>query len=454
MIGQLPRFLLLLPFLLATHLGCSRPPQPEPVHTPSTKGSGGDKTADSRDQTKPQADSEGSEPLDSKSQAPSPTKEETTSDWVATWTASPQLTESRNEPPSPGLANNTLRQFIYVSLGGDRLKVRISNEFGNGPVTIRAAHLARAEDSRSTVDLDTDAALSFHGSPSVTISPGQAVSSDPFEFPLPPQSTVAVTMHFGPVPDAITGHPGSRTTSYLAVGDAVSQESLSGSVTTDHWYYLTGLDVMAPSQAQTVVALGNSLTDGRGSTTNGNDRWPDALSRRLRNHPTTAHVAVVNAGIGGNAVVSGGLGPTALERFERDVLDQAGVAWVIVLEGINDIGNSRGRSVAAQLIAAYKQIIREAHAQDVLVYGIPLLPFGGSHYDSPAHEQDRQKVNQWIRESDHFDAVIDLEPVVADPDHPNRLRPAYDTGDHLHLNAAGYQAMADAIELSLFRSSK
>jgi len=209
--------------------------------------------------------------------------------------------------------------------------------------------------------------------------------------------------------------------------------------------------VKAPASAGAVVILGDSLTDGRGSTTNGNDRWPDALSRRLRAHPATAGVAVLNAGMGGNAVVEGGLGPPARSRFARDVLGQAGVRWVIVLHGVNDVGASR-RSVARDLIAAYQELIAAAHAAGVHIYGAPLLPFGGSSYYDAAHEQDRRAVNQWIRECSGFDAVLDLDAVVADPAHPTRLLAAHESGarDHLHLGPAGYQAMADAIDLSLF----
>ena len=369
--------------------------------------------------------------------------------WVGTWGTSPQLTETNNNPPNPpGLANNTLRQIVYVSIGGSELRVQISNEFGNGPVTINSVHVANAT-SGSSIDTGSDVALTFSSSPSVTIQQGQAVYSDPFEFSLNEQSTVAVTMHFGSVPSGITGHPGSRTTSYIATGDAVSSASLNGATTTDHWYYLTRIDVMAPASAAAAVTLGDSITDGRGSTTNNNDRWPDALSRRLRANGPTAEVAVVNAGIGGNAVVSGGLGPTARDRFDRDVLGTPGVRWVLVLEGVNDIGGA-GTSVVSGIISAYQEFISKAHAQDVLIYGIPILPFGGSQYDSADHETARQEVNDWIRTSGEFDAVLDLDVAVADPGNTTRLLPAYDDGDQLHLSPTGYQAMADAIDLDLF----
>jgi lysophospholipase L1-like esterase len=203
-----------------------------------------------------------------------------------------------------------------------------------------------------------------------------------------------------------------------------------------------------------VVTLGDSLTDGRGSTTNGNDRWPDNLARRLLTNAPTREVAVLNQGIGGNAVVSGGLGPTAVSRFARDVLSQPGARWVIVLEGVNDVGGApagQGPTVANNLASAFRQFVEGAHAQRMKAYGVPLLPFGGNAlYDRPERQAARAAVNDWIRTSRTFDAVIDLDAVVRDPANPLALLAAYDTGDHLHLTPAGYQAMANAVDLALF----
>jgi len=374
--------------------------------------------------------------------------------WVGTWGTSPQLTEPDNEPPSP-LTDNTLRQFAYVSIGGSELRIQISNEFGTGPVTLNSVHMA-AVTTVPAIDTGTDVALAFSGSPSVTIPAGEAVYSDSFAFALTEQTSTAISIQFGSVPTGITGHPGSRTTSYIATGDAVASETLTGATMTDHWYYLSRIEVMAPADAGAVVALGDSITDGRGSTTNLNDRWPDALSRRLRANPATALTSVINAGIGGNAVVTGGLGPTARLRFARDVLGQAGVRWVIVLEGINDIGSANtlspesGLTVARNIITAYEEFIDAAHSEGLLVYGVPILPMEGSTYYAPTREGARQYVNEWIRTCGRFDAVIDLDTAVADPQNPARLLPMYDSSDGLHLNPTGYQAMADAIDLSLF----
>jgi lysophospholipase L1-like esterase len=370
--------------------------------------------------------------------------------WVGTWTAAPQLTEPGNLPPAPGLAGNTLRQVVYVSIGGSRLRVRFSNLYGEAPLTMNGVQLAVSKGGDS-IDRGTARALTFNGTPSVTIEPGKTVPSDPVDFKLSPQTDLAVSIHFGSTPNAITGHPGSRTTSYVASGNALDAASFPAGVKTEHWYTLTGIDVSSPSTGGAVVVFGDSITDGRGSTTDGNDRWSDNLSRRLRASSVTAEVAVLNQGIGGNTVISGGVGPPAVSRFERDVIDQNGVRWVIVLHGVNDVGNATDQAVVQRLIAVYEQWVAAARARGLRIYGVPILPFGGSQYDSADHETAREAVNAWVRTPDNFDAVIDLDAAVRDPEAPSALLPAYDSGDHLHLNAAGYQRMADAIDLALFQ---
>lgn len=372
--------------------------------------------------------------------------------WVGTWSTSVQLTEPRNLPPEPGFDNNTLRQIVHVSLGGDQLRVHFSNTFGTSPVTLTAVHLATSLGD-GAIDPSTDGALAFDGRPSVIIPAGGSVTSDSFAFALQPLSDVAITIRFGAIsPDTVTGHPGSRTTSYLVEGNAVSDSAMAGASRTDHWYIISGIDV-ANDDAAGVVTLGNSITDGRGSGTNKQNRWPDELARRLQADGGTQRVAVLNAGIGGNCVLRTCLGPSALARFERDVLEQSGVRWLIVLEGVNDIGTAAADSapaVARGLIAAYQQMIDAAHARDVLVYGATILPFGGSFYDSPEHEAARQTVNEWIRTSGAFDAVIDLDSALRDPGNPTHLLPVADTGDHLHPNEVGHRMMAEAMDLALF----
>jgi lysophospholipase L1-like esterase len=365
--------------------------------------------------------------------------------WVGTWSGAPQLTETANLPPA-SLTNATLRQVVHVSVGGSQLRVRFSNEFGNGPVTINAAHVAvcTANPINSTIDTSTDRALLFSGSPSVTIAQGQARWSDALNFTLAPLSNLAVTVAFVSTPSNVTGHPGSRTTSYLQSGSSnVSAPNMSSALTTDHWYILSGVDSNADAKA--IAILGDSITDGRGSTTNGNNRWPDDLARRLQNSGATK-VAVLNAGIGGNAVTSGGLGPTGLSRFSRDVLGQSGVRWAIIFEGVNDIGAG---VAASTLTSAYDTLIAQARGQGLRVYGATITPFGSNSYYTPAHETVRQSVNTYIR-SGKFDAFIDFDAAVRDTSNPPRLQAAYDSGDGLHLNPAGYQKLADTVDLALF----
>jgi lysophospholipase L1-like esterase len=377
---------------------------------------------------------------------------ETNGHWVITWGTSPQLTETRNLPPPPGLTSNTLRQVVRTSIGGSHLRLRFSNAFGNGPLTLNSIHVALSSGG-GAVKSESDRVLSFTGKPAVTIPPGQMIVSDAFDFELPRLSEVAVTINFGDTPSDITGHPGSRTTSYLRSGNYAAAGDLSTATKTEHWYVLTGIHVFGSKESAAVVTLGDSITDGRGSTTDRNNRWPDNLANRLQADPRTQTVSVLNAGIGGNCVLRGGLGPTALERFDRDVITQDGVRWLIVLEGVNDIGGSRGTNAPAtarELIAAFERMISRAHERNIRVFGGTILPFGGSFYFSPEHEAARQTVNDWIRASGKFDAVIDFDAATRDPLNLTHLAAAADSGDHLHPGANGYMMMAEAIDLKLF----
>jgi lysophospholipase L1-like esterase len=376
--------------------------------------------------------------------------------WLGTWEAAPQLVEPRNMPPAPGLVGHTLRQVIHVSIGGSRWRVRLSNEFGDGPLTIAAAHIARPA-GREAIDPTSDVALTFGGSRAIVIAAGSAVVSDPIDLVGRALAEITISLYIDAAPSALTGHPGSRTTSYLSPGNHVAAPTLPDAKTTEHWYVLSGLEVLSSTESAAIVVLGNSIADGRGSGTDQNDRWPDNLARRLQGNTATAHVAVLNAGIGGNAVLRGGLGPTGLSRLDRDVLAQARARWLIVSEGVNDIGAARGdssESIARQLTDAYRDIIRRARARRMRVYGATILPFGGSMYSSPEHEAARAAVNAWIRQSGAFDAVIDLDAAMRDPANPARLRPDADSGDHLHPNQRGHRQMADAFDLALFTTAK
>ncbi len=370
--------------------------------------------------------------------------------WVGTWGCGPQLTEPSNLPPAP-LANSTLRQFIHVTLGGKQLRVRFSNEFGTNPVTISSVHVALAAGAGSAgagdIDPTTEKALTFHDSLSATIPPGEIVLSDPLAYDLPSLTNLAVSIHFGDISaTTITGHPGSRTTSFIQPGRAISAASLPAAAKTAHWYIITGIEVLADASSKAIVVLGDSITDGRGSTTDGNNRWADILAQRLSTNAATTGVAVLNMGIGGNGVF-GGLGPSAQTRFDRDVLSQSGARWVVVSEGVNDIA---GGASAQSLTNAYAQFVHKAQARNLRAYGATITPFGGHGYYTAAHEAVRQAVNSWIRTSGMFDAVIDFDAVVRNPVTLTNLLAAYDTGDGLHLNPAGYRAMANSVELSLF----
>lgn len=373
--------------------------------------------------------------------------------WVGTWGTAPQLTEPRNLPPPPGLTSNTLRQVVHVSIGGKKLRVHFSNAFGNGPLALASVRLAVSAGGGS-IKTETEKTLAFSGRNSATIPAGETILSDAFDFDLAPLSDVAVTIYFHETPGGITGHPGSRATSFLEAGDAMSAADLPAAARTRHWYVLTGIDVLAENSAAAIVTLGDSITDGRGSETDKNNRWPDDLANRLHANAGTQRVAVLNAGIGGNCVLRGGLGPTASARFHRDVLDQRSVRWLVVLEGVNDIGGGRERNstVAQDLITAYKIIIDQAHIKNIRVYGATILPFGGSQYAGAGHEAARLAVNDWIRTGGKFDAVIDFDAALRDPQNPSKLLAAADSGDHLHPGVKGHQMMADYVELRLFEN--
>lgn len=374
--------------------------------------------------------------------------------WVTTWGAAPQLTEPGNLPPAP-LAHSTVRQFIRVSIGGKLLRVRFSNNYGTDPVTINAAHLALAPATASggTGDIypATDKPLTFRGAPGTVIPRGEVVYSDPLPYDLPAVTNVAITTYFGAISaSTINGHPGSRSTSFIQPGNVISIASMPSASKTTHWYIITGLEVMASTSSKTVAILGDSITDGRGSTDNGNNRWTDILAERLVTNAPTAGVGVANMGVGGNGLF-GGLGVAARTRFDRDVLGQSGVRYFICFEGVNDIG---GGATAANMIPVYQEFANKAHARGLLAYGATITPFGGNGYYTVAHEAERQAVNTWMRTNTVYDGLIDFDAIVRDPADPTKFKAEYFPGvnanDWLHLNVLGYKTMGDAIDLNLF----
>jgi len=382
--------------------------------------------------------------------------------WVGSWATSQQIPEPQNALAPDDLRDATLRQIVHLSVGGATLRVHLSNAFGTQPLHLTSVHIAKPlSTSEAKIDPATDKALKFSGNADVTIPAGAEYLSDPIDFPVAPLSSLAVSIHFDAPPSQQTGHPGSRATSHLVHGDAVSATDLPEAKKFDHWYQLSAIDVVAPTKAASVVALGDSITDGHGATTNGNDRWTDVLAAHLQSSAKTKSIGVLNQGIGGNHLLTDGLGPNVLARFDRDVLAQPGVRWVIVLEGVNDLGGlTRDAEVPAaqhaalvqRILAAYQQIIARAHAHNLRVYGATITPYIGSDYyhPGPLSEADRQTINTWIRTPNHFDALIDFDAVVRDPAHPDHLLPSYDCGDHLHPSPAGYKAMGESIPLTIF----
>ncbi len=382
--------------------------------------------------------------------------------WIATWGASQQIPEPQNALPSDDLRDATVRQIFHLSAGGPEVRVHLSNVFGTGALHFTSVHVARPISSTSPViDQATDRAILFSGKSEVTIPPGAEFVSDPIEYTVGALSDLAVSFHLDEPPTMQTAHPGSRATSYYVHGDSVSAASLVSPKHVEHWYQVAGIDVLAGSNAAAIVALGDSITDGHGATVNGNDRWTDVLAARLQASPALTRIGMSNQGIGGNHLLTDGLGPNALARFDRDVLATACVRWLIVFEGVNDLGgltrngevtSAEHAAMVQRVVAAYRQIILRAHAHQLHVMGATITPYAGSDYyhPGPLSEADRQAVNQWIRTPGNFDAVIDFDRVVADSQHPDRLLPVYDSGDHLHPSAAGYRAMGQSVSLSLF----
>jgi len=383
--------------------------------------------------------------------------------WVASWGTSQQVPEPQNALSTEDLRDATVRQIFHLSVGGRALRLHLSNAFGTEALHFTSVHVARPlSSSSSAIDVASDRPLTFAGITDVEVPPGAEFLSDPLDFPVAPLSDLAVTFHLDAPPARQTGHPGSRATSYYVHGDFVSAANLIEPKHVNHWYQVAGIDVQTGPGGAAIAVIGDSITDGHGATTNGNDRWTDVLARRLQDSPSTRNIGVSNQGIGGNHLLTDGLGPNVLSRFDRDALAPAGVQWVIVFEGVNDLGGlarldevtaAEHASLVRRVVAAYQQVIARAHAHGLRVYGATITPYVGSTYyhPGPMSEADRQAVNQWIRTGGHFDALIDFDAVVRDPQHPDQLLPIYDCGDHLHPSPAGFKAMGDAVPLDLFR---
>jgi lysophospholipase L1-like esterase len=373
--------------------------------------------------------------------------------WVATWGASPVAPLPANTT-NPGFTNQTVRLVVHTSLGGDEARVRLSNAFGTESLVIGAAHIALRGMNAGIVS-GTDRALTFSGSGSVTIPPGALVVSDSVKLGVPALSDLAVSLFLpGPTGQA-TWHAAALATNYVSQpGDFTGAVDMPVDHTVASWFYLTDVEVNSSKDTFAVVTFGDSITDGTRSTPDTNHRWPNLLAERLAQHH--AKSSVVDQGIAGNRVLHDLVGPNALARFDRDVLAQAGVGYVIVLLGINDIGRSTTGQPpqpvnAEEIIGGYRQMITRAHQQGLKIVGCTLTPFEGAAYFTPEGETKRETVNNFIRTGGAYDGVIDFDSAVRDPGHPSRFLPMYDSGDHLHPNDAGYKAMADVIDISLFK---
>jgi len=357
--------------------------------------------------------------------------------WTGTWACAPQYAGKDNMPKSGSMDGCSVRQIVHASIGGDTVRLLLSNEYSAEPVEIKSVYIATAKDS-CDIDARTARYLTFNGGRGAMIAPGKALFSDAVRFPLTALQKVAITVSYGSTPAVATAHNGSRTTSYIIKGETGPKSKFAKSMREDHWYNIAALDVKGAEHG-CVAVLGNSITDGRGSTTNMQNRWTDVMAEEL--HGRSCVTGVLNLGIGGNLVLGSGLGDPAVKRFERDIMGQRGVEKVIVFEGVNDIGTSDDAvATAAQLIGAYRKFIARAHEKGLKVYGATITPFKGHYYYSRDHETGRRMVNLWIRESGAFDGVIDFDKAVRDPADESALRKDLHE-DGLHLNPAGYRLM-------------
>lgn len=385
--------------------------------------------------------------------APSPAQSTPQPQWVGTWATSPMQAEGFSLRMLEGV---TLREIAHVSIGGPQVRIRFTNEFGLDPLMVSDAHVALSA-GNGAIQPGSDHAITFGGANSVNIPPGAAMYSDPVSIDVAPLSDLAVSFYLPPqIMRAETYHAFADQENYVAEGDNAGAQQLAQTTGFPSWYFFDGVDVPASSGSFAIVTLGDSITDGAHSTPNANHRWPDILAARLHDDSKLKNVGVLNEGIGGNRVLNEGAGPSALSRLDRDVLAQNDVRYVVVLESINDIGRLARVQVpwddvtAAQLEHGLKQIVDAAHEHGIKVIGATLTPYGGAGYSSVKGEQVREAVNDWIRSSGTFDGVFDFDKATQDPQNPKQFAPAFDSGDHLHPNDAGYKAMADSIDLSAF----
>jgi len=391
-----------------------------------------------------------------------------TEHWVGTWATAPVSIPSQpggqaqlQQGPPPSVNNQTLRQIVHTSIGGDRVRIVLTNAFGTAPLALGGAHVALRDKGGTIVD-GSDRALTFGGAATMSIPPGGLIVSDPANLRVPPMGDLAIDIYLpgntAASPSPLTMHTGARQTNFVSsTGNHLGAKELPGATTTPSWFFVSRVEVAAPAQAGAIVTFGDSITDGYNSTPDTNNRWPDHLARRLM--AAGGKIGVLNLGIDGNRVLNEIAGPAALARFDRDVLGAPGVTHVFVLEGINDMGissllNDGSRPTPEQLIAGHRQLIARAHAKGLRIFASTLLPYEGTTipgYFNEEGEKIRQAFNEWMRTSKEYDGIVDFDQVMRDPSHPARMLPQYDSGDHLHPNDAGYQAMANAFNLAFVK---
>lgn len=386
--------------------------------------------------------------------------------WVGTWSASPQSPPWEGGIGTEGFENETLRQIVHISIGGDWLRVRLSNRFGTEPLVIDAASIGIRSKGSAILSYSLKE-LTFSGAKSFRIPAGERVLSDPVQLTVSDGEDLAVSLYVADDTGPPTWHMLAWQTAYISPpGNFTAVEDMPVARKSMSWFWLTGVEVLAHPATKIVVTLGDSITEGAFSTVDANMRYPDKLATRLFDRYNGAQkVAVLNGGISGNRVLNDVFGPSSLARLDRDVLTQAGVTHVIFQQGINDLGlpelppfmlpqgTPLNKVSVEEMIAGYEQIIERTHAQGLKIFGGTLLPFEGTtyfNYFTPEGEEKRQAINAWIRTSNAFDAVIDFDKALRDPNNPQRLLPVYDSGDHLHPSDAGYRTMSDAVDLSLF----
>jgi lysophospholipase L1-like esterase len=378
--------------------------------------------------------------------------------WVAAWGAAP-------DSPGPSIAGSTVRQIVRTSVAGSRVRLRFSNLFGSGPITLGPVRVA-LQASAGAIHPSSDRAVTFGGARVVTVARGQDTLSDPVNLALPALAHLAVTVHVPEGAGASTIHGVGHQTAYFLRGDATTVPVFPAGDADASRHFLTGVEIETGRGAGTVVVLGDSITDGVGSTPDRDARWPDVLAARLQAHPATASIAVVNSGIAGNRLLNDGkppfIGPSTLSRFERDAMNTPGVRWIVLLQGSNDVSAAdmlttpEDQVSAAQIIDGMKALVARARARGIRIYGGTMLPREGVRrpfVSTDAGREKRRAINAWIRTAGAFDGVIDFEHALRDPARPDRLHPAFDSGDHLHPNDAGYAAMAAAVDLRLFAAA-